>query len=207
MTEKMRKTLEESKRIMKLALDYFSVHVSHDGEAKIGTITQTIAQIDEALAEPPIDIEAIKKVAEQQGYDAGIATNSSVLQVEHWIREAYQEGKEDQRGETAVKILELPQQIRELAMKVATDSFAVEEKRLEISRIETEVDSIIATDDTLTNDTKRRAAKKLALKQHEKYSGLCAELADLEKRVKFGQVEFYYLQDLFKANIAIAEMR
>ncbi len=106
----------------------------------------------------------------------------------------------------AQRLLELPDQIKTQCLKIVQEIAIIEQKRAELATIEAEVDGIIASDEKLTSDVKRRAAKKLALKDRGDYAGICADLVSLERSSKQSQIELEYLHNLFSAYRSIANM-
>lgn len=235
MTEKMRVALEAAADILTKILDDV---VAYD-DTEIGEARKLI---EEALAEPT-EVESIPKLkgeitvlhqriaeleegqknhtielneSEKRGFERGITASPSADQVQRWISEAYEEGKEYQRGETAVNILSLPQQIKEQHQKVANQTVDIEATRKSIKEIEL-LTMLAITGEVTTEGTKvkpkfsnaeaREAELQSRVKDNNGYASLVKKLADDQKQAITDQIQLEYLNNLFIANCEIAEMR
>lgn len=109
--------------------------------------------------------------------------------------------------ELELQLLELPKQIREKNLQLLGISIEVEKLRKEIKQIEDGVDVCVSLDPELTNDAKRKVAKKSALAVIADYIKHQNALSILEVKVTTERTELEYLHNLFRAYLAIAGLQ
>lgn len=199
----MRKALEVAKK----EISYYAGNNSST-DLEVEGSRDVIKLIDEVLAQPPIDIEAIKKEA----FDKGVAAyRPTAKQVQDWIRDAFDEGKTEKSNETAINLLDLPQQIKETSIVLANTAVEIEKLRASIKTaqmcaMEQVTDLKDGDKPKYGNDKARTAAQAKILDGDDTYKETCDKLSRLEYRQKLDEIALACLRDTFRAHIAIAEM-
>lgn len=115
--------------------------------------------------------------------------------------------KHDKEIELVEKLTELPDNIKTQQAKVVSLSITLEEKRKQSKTTEMIVSSKIASDTTLTNEIKRKAAISESLSNDGSYQELLTDTTILEAQLRAEQIELDYLHNLFRAFTTIAQIR
>jgi len=135
----------------------------------------------------------------------------TAMQVQGLIGDAYKQGLEYHKNAISVQLIELPEVIRMQSLKLAELLEKTEDIKQSLERIENDALELVlcATEEgraKFTNDKARKVAQEQILKENKLY---CDSLDDLKLNAALQrkeQIELNYLQDKFKAYIAIAGM-
>ncbi len=191
--DKLRAALESTKEfIRKWSLGELNTTLARD-------YPEIVMQIDEALKSEPAENP-------DDGLDAFKQTKEKITEPAAEVYDLKELVWQSSPSHIRNQLLNLPDLIQAQNLEVAKTAELIEQRRAEVAVIEAEVEGIIAKDEGLTNADKRKAAKKLALKDRGDYAGKCADLAILERASKLEEVELTHLNNLFKAYLAISGM-
>lgn len=177
-----------------------------------GEITVLQQQLVEEKETKRMYIEGLD-AAEKRGYDKALKEYAaSSAQVQRWLAEAREEGQENKDGETIGNLLSLPQQIKEQSKRLAESSVEIEKLRAKVVTMKLNAMELVTSmkdgdKQKYSNDKARTAAQERLLVEDTEYCANCDELGRLEYQQKLGEIELAMLQDTFRANLAIAEMR
>ncbi len=132
--------------------------------------------------------------------------------VQELISDAYQEGMIDMDNETAIQLLELPENIRVQALRIQLLAEDIEKLRLCIENGKNQALELVlcATEDgkpKYSNDKARNLAVQQLLRDDELYLSSIDELSRKESELRKEQIQLDYLENMFCAYRAISGMR
>ncbi len=129
--------------------------------------------------------------------------------VQELIADAYQEGMIDEDNEIAIRLLEVPENIRTQALKIQLLAEDIEKLRLCIENDKNQALELVlcATEDgkpKYSNDKARNLAVQQLLRDDELYPSRIDELSRKESELRKEQIQLDYLENMFYAYRAIA---
>lgn len=132
--------------------------------------------------------------------------------VQELIADAYTEGMTDRNNETAIQLLELPENIRTQSIRIQLLVEDTEKLRLSIENGKNQALELVlcATEDgkpKYSNDKARNLAVQQLLREDELYLSSIDELSRKESELRKEQIQLTYLENMFYAYRAITGMR
>ncbi len=132
--------------------------------------------------------------------------------VQELISDAYNEGMTDKNNETAIQLLELPENIRVQALRIQLLVEDIEKLRMCIENGKNQALELVlcATEDgkpKYSNDKARSLAVQQLLREDKLYLDSIDELSRKESESRKEQIQLDYLENMFCAYRAISGMR
>ncbi len=160
--------------------------------------------IDEALNEPVENPD--------DGLDAFKQTKQAIAELAAEVSQLNEIVWQNSPSHIRNQLLNLPDAIKDQALKVANTSQEIEKLRLLIAHSRNQAFEFISgikEGDKLkySNEKARSVAQETYLADDKAYLGNCDKVSRQEWQLKVEQIELDFLRDSFKATLAIAQMQ
>ncbi len=135
--------------------------------------------------------------------------------VQELISDAYKEGRTDNDNETTIQLIELPASIKLQSSTVADLTADIEKLRQSIAYSKNKALELVScatvtengkTKDKFSNETARKAAVEVILREDESYLLSTDDIGRKESELRREQIQLDFLHNTFRAYLAVAGM-